>query len=759
MGDQRRLRRLGTRLLLIIVTAVGFGTAFSQVDYASLGSAFRNISVMSIVVIASALATGALFAGLRFKIIAGDFGYRLSLRDAVAAMSIGQIANTIFMQFFGQIVGRSALLASRGISVQANAAITTYERLIAFAISATLALAGGWFLFGHIVFDVNSGGDKFLEIIAGLIVAIIAGAALAWGKMALSAALPLLTRGTAVSLGRNILITIIVQLATASAYALAARAIAPSADTIAVLMASLMVMFLASLPISFSGWGIREMSAVVALSAIGVPSGAALAISIMIGILALAVVIVLAGTTLAIPAPRRVKQRASWQTINSTVRLDALVAWTLPIAAATAAFFQIYVPSGNGFLNVNLADPIAILGGIIFVTYFLGKSWPQWRLPELNFYVIAATVVIVLSFLHGYFEFGWSDWAFRNKTLGWFVLLGYGATGALITRLAGRAGLQMLVTTFIVVAAAIVALELAIILTTLVGILPANFLKLPMEGFSQNRNAFAFQLLLAICGAPLLTSRLRAWLLPVLLLGIWYSGSRAIAGALLVVAIVMIMSKFVSYRDFLKAGLAAGAFALFLDSLPTVLHLAGFQSTAIPAWLMGAAPTGPAPTSSLEERWESIINGIALFAHHPLFGAGLGAFMEVQIEAGPPMVIHSTAIWLLAEMGIVGFTVMTFPLVRLFFSEARSLKNKADKDKTDAFLISMIVAFIIAASVHELLYQRTFWLLLGAASACMPINLARTTMPQTTESIDTPLAPEESRKSSAKELDSVDSTV
>jgi uncharacterized protein (TIRG00374 family) len=49
------------------------------------------------------------------------------------------------------------------------------------------------------------------------------------------------------------------------------------------------VFFLSMLPISFSGWGIRESSTVFALSLVGVPSGDALAVSVCFGLLLLVI--------------------------------------------------------------------------------------------------------------------------------------------------------------------------------------------------------------------------------------------------------------------------------------------------------------------------------------------------------------------------------------------------------------------------------------------------------------------------------------
>ncbi len=45
---------------------------------------------------------------------------------------------------------------------------------------------------------------------------------------------------------------------------------------------------------------------------------------------------------------------------------------------------------------------------------------------------------MLVAFLIGWAHFGITEWATTNRLLGWFVLLGYGATGALIV-VQGRA--------------------------------------------------------------------------------------------------------------------------------------------------------------------------------------------------------------------------------------------------------------------------------------------------------------------------------
>src|SRR5436190_1102126 len=85
---------------------------------------------------------------------------------------------------------------------------------------------------------------------------------------------------------------------------------------------------------------------------------------------------------------------------------------------------------------------------------------------------------------------------------GWcrFLLLGCGATGALIANRGAHDGVTILLRTFSAVACSIITLELFLVILSTFGIeLPHEVLFLRVAGFAQNPNAFAFQILLALC--------------------------------------------------------------------------------------------------------------------------------------------------------------------------------------------------------------------------------------------------------------------
>ena len=124
----------------------------------------------------------------------------------------------------------------------------------------------------------------------------------------------------------------------------------------------------------------------------------------------------------------------------ASIDYSSVLTWLVPIGAATLVFFQIYVPIGSGnLLNVNLADPLAILAGALFVLMCVHeRRLPTWRYSNVNFVLVAMTAVLTVALFIGASRFGWTRWAVVNRYWGWFILLAYAASGALFIKGFGR---------------------------------------------------------------------------------------------------------------------------------------------------------------------------------------------------------------------------------------------------------------------------------------------------------------------------------
>jgi hypothetical protein len=704
---RKQLLKTTTSIVLLIgvVGLVGVLYGISEVV-----DDIRALSIAALSAIFIALLANALAAVLRFKIIATEIEHPITFRRAVAAVSAGSLAGALFFQIAGQLMARGVIAGREGMPFAAVVVITAYERITAAIISALFALGGALFIFGNLYVDRFAGGAELIKIMVGLVAATAVGALMGYGHIAARAVTPLLTIHFARRCLAVIGLTLLVHVPLQAAYVIAAHILSPQTPIADLIAASAIVMFATSVPISLAGWGMREMSAVVGLGAIGVPAHAALTAAITIGICSMLVVGALAVIT--VPGSAVTKPAKEVEPVKS-VDYYLVLTWVLPIAAAILVLFQIYVPVQSGLLNVNLADPFAILGGVLFLLTAVGlRRAPHWRVNYVNLAVVAATAVLAISLFIGAYRFGWTTWAVVNRFLGWFVLLAYGATGALIVASSREQALRVIVLSFAGAAVAIAGLEVLLLLITSSGFrMPVAAGKI--EGFSQNHNFFAFQLLMAL--AALVTFArgfsLRVALLIPITAALWFAGSRAgWIGAIFVLAVGYHL-RVVNARETLLLAAGTAAVAALVAIMPELSGATG--ATGAPA--IQGAPEFMLASSSNQERMLTITGGLSLFADHPLFGAGLVAFRNQLILAtsGIPLLIHSTAVWLLAELGLMGFLVFTASFIFVFVKEW----NHARTEPTSALIVLCFVAFAVTSGPADMLYQRTFWLLIGAALA------------------------------------------
>lgn len=333
----------------------------------------------------------------------------------------------------------------------------------------------------------------------------------------------------------------------------------------------------------------------------------------------------------------------------------------------------------------------------------------------------AVTIVLAVGLLRSYAVYGPIDWAIFNRFIGWLVLLAYFCTGALIVIVSGRVGFGALSRVLAAATVGLVAWELvhrflAVGFDAAISDLPAR-----AEAVAGNANAFAFQLLMAFAALVATTDfRHRKSLVPValgglLLAGLWLAGSRASVGALaaMVVAIPVL---FRSTTDrplyFRKLALATviGASVLIIPDLAAALVNWGVGFGNIHAGLA-------ADTADIQaDRVESLRGGFAMWAQHPIFGAGLGAYVRDHIaRTGIALVIHNSALWVAAEMGLVGLCAFG----ALFTVIGRAVWTQRAWARTDShvLVVGCVVGFAVMSLAHDMLYQRPLWLLLGASLA------------------------------------------
>ena len=327
--------------------------------------------------------------------------------------------------------------------------------------------------------------------------------------------------------------------------------------------------------------------------------------------------------------------------------------------------------------------------------------------------------MLCVGFVRGWLEIGVTQWALGGRLLGFLVLLGYLSAGYFLVAYFGSRGLRRFIETIAVTAVAIVLVKVILRLTGLEMMPTPNF-----EGFAGNRNAFVFQLLAVISfllvytstyvktlypGTLNLRGALFVLLLATLFLGVIWTGSRAGWGT---GAIMILVAWRWRLADRRILGWAIVLMFLLWLSPWAFSYLGSFLSPGVVhSFSMQSALTSE---SSDHERWRSYIHAMELWQGSPLLGAGLGFFISRSPEwFGYPVVIHSTPLWFLAELGLLGLVAFGgsgFILLRYIVRVRRAVS-------ADRILLLLLLCFAVFGLVHEIFFQRIFWLALGVLLA------------------------------------------
>lgn len=658
-------------------------------------------------------------SGLRTFVVLKDAGLTVHWSGAAHASLMGAVGN-ILLNVIGYTTARSVYLRSVGVKVADSILLSLYEKMAALAVLFALSVAGATYLFGSISLDLYGPAFLLLKIAVTAALCVVLGLVFAYGAEARVWAGRLFAVASVYSLLRVVFLTLLIHGAMLGCYVAIGRVVAPQADLFSLAAAAAVVMFAASLPISFSGWGVRELSAVHAFGIVGVSAAEALAIAVTIGALSMAVMFILTGlTTVAAPAYQKkqgdVPSPAGERVHRRAFRGDTVLTVIVTVLAAMLVFFNVHLPTQTGKINVNLADPVVLVGAVFaLILWYKNRTvMARWRVAGVEATMAAMTGVIIYGLLLGWASFGWFDWSFINRGVGWGVVLAYFLTGALVAFAGGERYLRLFANGFVAAAASVVLADYGLRIAFNLGV-PFELSSFPsrMAGLAQNPNAFSFQMLIAFAVSIVLrdqdqglfTKRVRYVLEGIILAGIWLSSSRAglIAGAVLLM--VLLSSGALSWRR-LVAAVAISA---------TLILVLAFMA---PSGTSALSAVGHQIAQSNDsERLHSMWGGLAMWRDNWLFGAGLGAFMRGEILAnGTPLLIHNTPIWILAEMGLIGLFAIVAPVFLVVRNMVIRLRLRMELPVLAALCCLVIMG--LEMQPHEMLYQRSFWLILGAMLA------------------------------------------
>ena len=535
---------------------------------------------------------------------------------------------------------------------------------------------------------------------------------------------------------------------------------------LSLIAAAVIVGFCASLPFSFHGWGVRELASVAIFGALGSPATESLAYAIAVGliytcgVLFADKIIALYGKNWS-QKPQENAARIPLSRPQSLIEktdFHRFAALFCGLLCAVFIFFQFYTSILGSSLTVNLGDPIALLGlTFVGIQFFAFKKLPFYLTGQVWIWLGLCALALLIGLIIGISEFGFTPWAMINRGFGFFILLGYFACGAMMSGQFGQHGIRRLVEAFILT---LFVVFIATIFYKWAYNPPLSYWT--FSAFSANRNIFAFQILtifalFSIFLLPPLCKNIKIYKnkIPLkqigLLIGviILYTTIYIYSRTINIVIFFMLLFCIIFFIKKLRTliCLIFLIFFLFLDPSSKIY----FQK--IPHYVEKIQLISTAKSSEIKQkksnsiskkiddvnylfskidniyklnenkdyfRIQIFIDGINAFLENPILGAGIGYYIKIS-DIAP----HSTWIWILSEMGLVGaFLIGALPLHALgtlwFAFRSKAKHRIGGLNARQSGLVFVLFVFILFGMTHDLAYQRIFWLILGALLAHPP---------------------------------------
>ncbi len=506
-----------------------------------------------------------------------------------------------------------------------------------------------------------------------------------------------------------------------------------------VLASSLVLVILATtIPISFSGLGIRELSAVAVFSQLGLSLSTALVLSGVLSVLLFLVLFLHFGLVFFLMPKKTEGQPDDKELIVSKRSVPvfnqaALLTFGVFLLSALLPF-QLRLPTSVNEVTVNMADPIAFLIGFtFFVFWILDKHRTAlWAERGFGLALLLAVAMLIYGWLVGFINFGSSQWAGVNRMTGVIILFGYVMSGAAVGRLLGDKGVWYSIT----------LLASALMLTVFAQLLMAYFIDYDVRhilqwwydisGFMVNRNAFALMAMLLLCF--LLARQKQAknsferqnLLLAGLIMACVLTQSRVVLILLPLLLIWYYVMGYITIGKLLLSVMVMGAVMILWGLLMPALMkiITGVQGFPIIAYRFGAYAPDRGDTYASEIignnesdvlRGENWTNAWELFISSPIFGSGLGGFLHHYQEK----VIHNVPLWIATEMGIIGLLlILTLPMILLYYIFKQGVRLSEQK----FILLNCLLVWGTFSMVQDMSFQRIIWYILGLMLAVRIIS-------------------------------------
>ncbi|NLW06018.1 MAG: O-antigen ligase family protein [Pseudomonadaceae bacterium] len=407
-------------------------------------------------------------------------------------------------------------------------------------------------------------------------------------------------------------------------------------------------------------------------------------------------------------------------------REDSLV-WIFSAFIFLFVLVQVHVVFFNFAVNVNLADFFVMLVMSTLAIEFIYTKKPVfWKVKHFNIYAFLTLAAMICGWLVAFLSDYSITWA-GTKLTGWLIILGYlYASAMLVNRLGFFTFLRFFNLLLVFFVLVLLLSDIVMFIEILRGLDGSAVYVSYLTALSGNRNALAFQILavlsLALAFQPLYKKKTKInqfFLLCcviVLVASMFFTASRSGIAVMLILYSFALILKMADWR-FLFLSMT---FGLVLSGLvlytPEIFYfLSNMFSQDVQGEQSARVVMRVSSTESDMLRIQLIKDAFSIWLEHPFFGAGLGAFYTGSAAVyGTAIVQHNSVMWVLSEMGVFGllvFAALFLSLIKFAFfsSRRRGIRQNA--------VILLLLALGAMAMFHEMLYQRIFWLFLGAVIA------------------------------------------
>jgi O-antigen ligase len=338
----------------------------------------------------------------------------------------------------------------------------------------------------------------------------------------------------------------------------------------------------------------------------------------------------------------------------------------------------------------------------------ISALWMSTKRDDWTVWHFALLAVFSASLLDSAFRYGSvTKWAVLNKYLGFLALL---LLYLLIVQYARSLDAIWRVARLLLAA---VALQAAVALPLyVIGVLWYPPLRVDrIAALLVDPNAFAGLLVLALAlhwatvysPRPLVPRRLAWPVTLVLMASLLFTFSRSgwIAFAFIVGALFVLRP--VAWRHIVLPVVGGAAFvALFMQGY--------FLNSILPLMLRPDQAAG---------RVTIIKNAVSAFLEHPIFGGGLGSYLQEQ-----SVQVHNSFFWMLADMGIIGALALAGLVTALAMRGYRAYRA-ADNDY-QGLVLGLFISHLAMVGLSlgiEAMYQRSWWVVMALLNACWVLTV------------------------------------